>query len=194
MGVTARVETESFSSYRDHSFCDTSDALMKTGGDSSPTPERKKKKEFLASIFGGKKKPQPPKERPLENEVAGLPQSYVPKHVGDPDLEIQDGIMETGIIEREEDEYEERPRHHKPHVTWAEEEDLFEEEDAPPMPRKRASPDTATVQRVSPPPALWGNHPQEEIPMSVVSAARLRRRSRRSLNQECRSAGPATVP
>lgn len=155
------VEKESFSSYSDRSSSDTSDALMETGADSSPNPEQKKKKGLLASIFGGKKKkPQPQKELPLESEEAPPP-SYVPKHVRDPDLEIQDGIMETGIIEREE--YEERPHRHKPRAAApAEEEDLFEEGDTPPVPRpKRTTPAPAAVERVAPPPTP-GKSPARE--------------------------------
>ena len=95
------VEKESFDTYSDASFGDTSDALMETGGSSSKS--KPKKKGFFASLFGGggKKKKQPVKKnRPLASELESeeQTQSYVPKHVRDSGLTIHDGVMETGIV------------------------------------------------------------------------------------------------
>lgn len=95
------VEKEAFDSYADVSFGRSSDALMETCGGSSPR-SKPGKKGLFASIFGGggKKKQQKPQREsmPLEAEEE-RPESYVPKHVRDPELEVQDGVMETGIVD-----------------------------------------------------------------------------------------------
>lgn len=170
------VEKESFDSYADASFSDSSsDALMETGGGSSPR-SRPKKKGLFASIFGGgsrkKRTPEQPRENmPLEAETEERPASYVPKHVRDPDLEIQDGVMETGIVDRMVDpaydhgmpEYEEhrdepvpQPRHH---YAPEQDDDLFEGEDevvTPPVRRpaeRRPVPSHVPVKTVAPPPS-----------------------------------------
>ena len=166
------VEKESFDTYSDASFGDTSDALMETGGSSSKS--KPKKKGFFAYLFGGggKKKKQPVKKnRPLESELESeeQPQSYVPKHVRDPGLTIHDGVMETGIVDHMIDsefesdvhgqhEYEE-PRRHAPApaVNEEEEEDLFEEEEivtrSVKKPASRRPSESASVKTVAPPPS-----------------------------------------
>lgn len=106
------VEKESFDSYSDVSFGGSSDALMETGGSSSSNAKPKKKGLF-ASIFGGgrkkKQKKSPAKSQPLEPETE-KPESYVPKHLLDHELEIHDGVMETGIVDRMVDPaYDRRP-------------------------------------------------------------------------------------
>ena len=153
------VEKEAFDSYADVSFGGSSDALMETGGGSSPR-SKPGKKGLFASIFGGggKKKQQKPQREsmPLEAEEE-RPESYVPKHVRDPELEIQDGVMETGIADRMVDpaydeygepEYREQYEEPVPHHQSAgePEEDLFEEEEvAPPPVRKPAERKTMPV-------------------------------------------------
>ncbi|MDE2518324.1 MAG: hypothetical protein O0X93_05055 [Methanocorpusculum sp.] len=164
------VEKESFDSYEDISFGNSSDALMETGGSSS-SKSQSKKKGLFASIFGGgkkKKQQQPKKENmPLEGEEE-RPESYVPKHVRDPGLEIQDGVMETGIADRmvdpaseyDEPEYGEQYEEPVPHHPSAgePEEDLFEEEEIV-TPRMRSSverkttPASVPVRTVAPPPS-----------------------------------------
>lgn len=163
------VEKESFDRYAEASIGGSSDALMETGGGSA-TKSKPKRKGLFSSIFGGSKKKNQQKPQmenmPLEAE-GEQPKSYVPKHVRDPGLEIQDGVMETGIADQmadsEYDEYEYEERYDEPapqnHYTGEEEEDLFEEGDVVPSPIKKSGerktmPTPVTpVRTVAPPPS-----------------------------------------
>ncbi|MDR0980493.1 MAG: hypothetical protein LBL85_01695 [Methanocalculaceae archaeon] len=180
------VEKESFDSYADVSFGGSSDALMETGGSSSKS--KPKKKGLFASIFGSGKKNKQQKPRkenmPLEAEEE-RPTSYVPKHVRDPELEIQDGVMETGIADRMVDsaydgydepeygeQYEEPVSHHQ--HAGGPEEDLFEEEEIVPSPvrkpvEKKMMPVSAPVRTVAPPPspAVHRKSPQAASPTAA---------------------------
>lgn len=169
------VEKDAFDSYADVSFGGSSDALMETGGGSSPR-SKPGKKGLFASIFGGggKKKQQKPQREsmPLEAEEE-RPESYVPKHVRDPELEIQDGVMETGIADRmvdpAYDEYGEpeyREQYEEPvphHQSAGEPEDaLFEEEEvaSPPVRKpaeRKTMPVSVPVRTVAPPPSSAGH-------------------------------------
>ncbi|MDU9375991.1 hypothetical protein McpSp1_05760 [Methanocorpusculaceae archaeon Sp1] len=167
------VEKESFDTYTDTSFGESSDFLMETGG--SSTKSKPKKKGFFSSLFGGGKKKQPAKgKRQSAADSEEMPESYVPKHVRDPELSIRDGVMETGIADRmtdaefESDTYEydayeyDEPQYSEavPEISREETEDLFEEEEVvtPPVrkPAPRPSPDHAPVKTVAPPPPPSG--------------------------------------
>lgn len=168
------VEKESFDSYVEVSFGGSSDALMETGGGSYPASKQKKRGLF-SSIFGGKKKEKKQvreRKQPLETEEE-MPESYMPRHVRDPELMIHDGVMETEIVDRWDDfayeyetddaegqEYEEPVQQHRAaaHHPPVKEDDLFEEDEgaAPQVcrPTERAAP--APVRTIAPPPSPSG--------------------------------------
>ncbi|MDV0442818.1 hypothetical protein [Methanorbis rubei] len=198
------VEKESFDTYSDASFGDSTDFLMETGSSSSKS--KPKKKGFFSSLFGGSKKQ--PAKKTVSPETEEIPQSYVPKHVRDPELSIRDGVMETGIVDRMVDpefgsdayecedaeqyiEYDE-PRRSPAAPEREEEEDLFEEEDVPRQSVRKPVSRPVSVSVAEPVPVKTVAPPPP--PTSTAPAARRQQISSLHTCYLCGASSPTDLP